>query len=195
VESTGRHDDNPAINGVLVTMRDIGERKLAEAARNQVEKLLLESENKYRTLVDLAGDAIFLADTATGIVIDCNVNATRLIGKSKSEIIGLHQSELHPSGKASLYKKLFRDHVEFGKAITEDVFVAHKDGHTIPVDIHATVFELNGVRVILGIFRDITERRRAEKACWRAKTMQATLDAFRTCCEWGLRNTTLPYGN
>lgn len=131
--------------------------------RKRAKKLLSDSERKYRTLVELAGDAIFLADTVSGTILDCNINATKLTGRSKSEIIGLNQSELHPPDKAPLYKKIFRDHIESGGAIGENLLVAHLDGRTIPVDIHATVFELDGVRVILGIFRDITERKAAEQ--------------------------------
>jgi two-component system, sensor histidine kinase and response regulator len=48
------------------------------------------------------------------------------------------------------------------KTITEDVVVVHRDGHTIPVDIRASAFELNGTTVMLGIFRDITRRKLAE---------------------------------
>lgn len=143
------------IIGVLGIAHDISGRKRAE-------KLISDSENKYRTLVECAGDAIFLADAASGMIIDCNRNAARLIGKSKEEIIGLNQADLHPPEKLALYQKVFQEHIESGMGITEDVQIVHKDGHTIPVDIHASIFELDGTPVIVGVFRDITERKRTE---------------------------------
>jgi len=130
--------------------RDITERK-------QAEKRLLNSENKYRSLIDLAGDAIFLVDTASGIIVDCNQNATELLGKPKSEIIGSHQKELHPADKDEFYKKIFQHHIVSGHEISEDLLVVHKDGHTIPVDIHASVIKLDDATVMLGIFRNITK--------------------------------------
>ncbi|MGZ4954036.1 MAG: sensor domain-containing protein [Methylobacter sp.] len=142
-------DGKPAL---FNSSRDITERK-------QAEMRLFDSENKYRSLIDLASDAIFIADTISGIIVDCNKNAAALLGKSKSEIIGLHQAELHPADKVSLYQKIFKSHIESGHDITEDVLVVHKDGHTIPVDIHASVVKLEGSMVILGIFRDITKHK------------------------------------
>ena len=84
--------------------RDITDRK-------QTEKRLLNSENKYRSLIDLASDAIFIADAVSGIILDCNQNATVLLGKSKHEIIGLNQTQLHPADKIQFYTKLFKDHI------------------------------------------------------------------------------------
>jgi diguanylate cyclase (GGDEF)-like protein/PAS domain S-box-containing protein len=138
--------------GRVWSFRDVTERKRAE-------KLLSNSENKYRSLIDLAGDAIFLADTVTGIIVDCNRSATELLGKSKDEIIGSNQVELHPADKVSFYEKIFKNHIESGLDMSEDVLVVHKDGHTIPVDIHASVVTLDSSTVILGIFRDITKRK------------------------------------
>lgn len=126
-------------------------------------KALEESERKYRSLIESAGDAIFLADAATGNIVDCNRKAEALLGRSKSEITGMHQSQLHPSDKAEEYKRIFRNHVETGREIMEDLVVVHKDGRHIPVDIRAAMFEIQGKLFVQGIFRDITERKRAER--------------------------------
>ncbi|MEI7996077.1 MAG: EAL domain-containing protein, partial [Methylococcaceae bacterium] len=137
--------------------------------RKQTERRLSSSENKYRSLVELAGDAIFLADIATGTIVDCNKNATELLGKTKDEIIGSHQSELHPADKASYYQKVFKSHIETGNDIAEDLLVVHKDGHTIPVDIRATVIKFEDVTLILGIFRNITLRKQQNDELNRTK--------------------------
>jgi diguanylate cyclase (GGDEF)-like protein/PAS domain S-box-containing protein len=146
------------LNGEAVlfnSSRDITLRKLRE-------RQLLASEHKYRMLIELAKDAIFLADVATATIIDCNLSATELLGKPKHAIIGLHQSQLHPADKELYYQHMFKRHIESGADMAEDVLVLHHDGHTIPVDIHASVIELNGKKVLLGIFRNITERKLAD---------------------------------
>ncbi len=133
------------------------------SARKQSETRLISSENKYRSLVELAGDAIFLADTVTGLILDCNQQAEKLIGKPKAEIIGMHQSKLLPADKVAQFNDLFKGHIESGSRITSDVYVMQKDGRKIPVDIRASIIQLGEDKVIFAIFHDITERKLAEE--------------------------------
>ena len=137
--------------------RDITEQKHAE-------KKLRESEEKFRNLFEHAKDTVLLADAQTGIIVDVNPAGCSLLGLPKEKIIGRHQSELHPPEMVEAYKQLFRDHVEKGAAITEDVVIQRADGTKVPVDISASVIELAGKRIIQGVFRNITERKQAEEA-------------------------------
>ncbi|HEB12225.1 MAG TPA: PAS domain S-box protein [Actinobacteria bacterium] len=136
--------------------RDISEKKQAEAA-------LLESEEKYRMLMDLANDAIFVADAETGLLVETNQKGSELIGRPISEIIGMHQSELHPPDKAEEYRKIFMEYVGKGQGVTLELFVRHSSGRDIPVEISASVFKLREKVLIKGIFRDLTTRKRARK--------------------------------
>ncbi len=136
--------------------KEINVRKLAEEA-------LKESELKYRKLVESANDAIFLADAETGIILEANRQSEYLIGIPAEKIVGMHQAQLHPKEEAEYYKRVFSECVQKGRGITGDLFVCHKNGSRIPVEISGSVTELGGKKVIQGIFRDITERRKAEK--------------------------------
>lgn len=135
---------------------DITERKKAEQA-------IRESEEKYRTLVEAANDAIFLADAETGIIIDANKKAEDLLGVGRDEIIGMHQSDLHPKGTSSYYREHFVDAVDKPSFVTTG-FVAHSDRHKIPVQISANTMVLKGKKVMIGIFRDITDLKEIENA-------------------------------
>ena len=123
-----------------------------------------DSDEIYRQLFDSANDAIFVADIKTGLILDANNEATRLTGRSKEDIIGIHQSQLHPPEECDHYKEKFRKHVQSGRNIDFEAEVVRTDGVTVPVSISAKVMEFNGAKVIQGIFRDITDRRQAEKA-------------------------------
>jgi len=140
--------------GELGIARDITERKRAEEA-------LRESENRYYTLFENANDAVFIADTETGELLYANKMAEILTGKSRGELIGMHQSKLHPPEDAEHYKEAFRGHVRTPSTNVEAI-VMRKDGTRVPVSISANIFELGGKKVIQGIFRDITERKRME---------------------------------
>src|SRR4030042_200158 len=132
--------------------------------RFQVEKALRESEEKFRNLVEYAKDTIILADAQTGIIIDVNPAATKLLGLPREKMVGKHQSIFHPPEKAEQYKQVFRDHVEKGLVLTEDLLLQRADGTLIPADISASVFQLGGRPVIQGVFRNITERKQMEEA-------------------------------
>lgn len=133
------------------------------AAREHAEVALLESEVKYRKLIETANDAIFVADAETGILLDANKRAEEMTGLPAEQIIGMHYTKLHPQEEIERYKKGFEDTVRKGRdTSTEEIYVCHKDGRRIPVEISGSVVELGGKKVIQGIFRDISERKRAE---------------------------------
>jgi len=138
----------------IATTMDITERK-------QVENKLRESEKRYYTLFENANDAVFITDTETGKLLYVNKMAEILTGKSRDELIGMHQSMLHPPEDAKHYKEAFRNHVR-NPSVNAEAIVMRKDGTRIPVLISASTFELGGKKVIQGIFRDVTELKKAE---------------------------------
>ena len=133
-------------------------------AREQDEKALKESEYKYRKVIEAANDAIFIADANTGIILDANLRAGQMIGLPVEKIIGMHQSSLHLPEDVEQSKKVFQEHVCSENAITENMFVCNQEGVRIPIEISASVFELGSEKKILGIFRDITKRKKDEAA-------------------------------
>jgi len=141
----------------LSIYRDITERK-------QAERRIASSEAKYRSIFDGAADAIFLADPDTGNIVDANLGAERLLGWPRDEIIGMHQTQLHPPEKVGEYAEKFRSHVAQGQAIDFEAEVIRKDGSVVPVLISASVIDLPEGRILQGRFTDITERKRAEEA-------------------------------
>ena len=141
---------------VFVIAHDITERK-------RMEEVLRQSEARYRHVFEEMHDAAFLADTETGIILDANKEAEALLGRTREEIIGLHQTQLHPASEPRKYRRRFAEHVQQGRAGDSDSEVARKDGTIVPVAISASTITLGGKPRILGVFRDITGRKRAEE--------------------------------
>jgi PAS domain S-box-containing protein len=137
-----------------VLYRDITERRQAEQA-------LVKSEEKYRSLLDHASDAIFLADME-GNLLEANKKAEELIGYSKVEISELNISRIHPAEIFGKIKDIFNEIITNGSSYVHDASVLRKDGKIINVDITGSLIEHAGTKVVQGIFRDITERKRAE---------------------------------
>ena len=152
----------------MMLIRDLSERKEAEAAHR-------ESELKYRTLFDSANDAIFVADAKTGILVEANKMAERLLGKTRDDIIGTHQSKLHPPEDVDRYEKMFKAHLKDGSAIAGDVYVLRKDGGRVPVMISSHTFVLDGRLVNQGTFHDMSERMELERILRDSETKYKTL--------------------
>ena len=124
---------------------------------------LRESEEKYRHLFEELTDAAFLADAETGLILETNLEGEALLGKRRDEIVGMHQRQLHPVDKADEYRRRFAEHIEKSHAADYDGEVIREDGTIVPVRISASAITLRGQHLILGLFRDITERKRAEE--------------------------------
>jgi PAS domain S-box-containing protein len=147
-------DASGQVSGVIGVALDVTEReRAAEAIR--------DSEQRYRTLIETASDAIFIADADSGVILDCNRQAENLLGLPTDKVVGLHQSQLHPPEQGDRYKEMFRRHLQPGDLVQEAV-VCRADGQRVPVDITASRVVLGGRPVLVGIFRDASERHRAQ---------------------------------
>ena len=140
-----------------------------------VEQTLKESEEKYRKLFEEAIDAIFVADFETGILTDCNRSATELVGRKKSEIIGMHQRLLHPKEviKGDFSKTSIQHCTDKEETTVEDQIIT-KNGEIRDVTIKGNLFEVNGKKMLRKVFRDITESKKtSEKAYFQVRLLNA----------------------
>jgi PAS domain S-box-containing protein len=151
------YDDNGNVIGVIDYVRDITPRKIAEDA-------LKNSEAKFKAIFENAGAAIFIADVETGNIIECNTNAEQLVGRSRSELIGMHQTKLHPEDESEKYNKIFNLHAKIGSFKDIEGEVQHKDGRKIPVWINIQRLIIDGKENLISFFFNITDRKQAEEA-------------------------------
>lgn len=138
-------------------------KKVNNISEHTTKILLSESSKVSRHLFENLNDAAFLADATTGIIIDANKQAEKLLGKDKKEIIGMHQKNIHPPEKSKEYINRFLKHVKYGHAVDYEGEVIKKDKTIVPVEISANTLTVNNQELILGIFKDISERKKAEE--------------------------------
>ena len=134
--------------------------------RLQVESELLASEARYRDLYDHAPDMYLSIDADSGRVIDCNRTITQRTGFTKDEMIGRHVTELFHPDCLEQVKKNLRLFQETGEVRDSELRAKTKDGTWLDVSLNATAVrdEQGRVRFSRSIWRDITERKRVERA-------------------------------
>ncbi|MCJ7686754.1 MAG: PAS domain S-box protein [Desulfobacteraceae bacterium] len=154
-------------DAILATIHDITERK-------QTQYTLQESEERYRTLVDNLSDIVVIIDLE-GKITYLNSEFEKVTGYSVQEFVGHHFAEvLVPEHKDSIDGRLNR-FLPGEVSCFDDLRLAQKDGKQIPIEIKLTTLlnvseQLTG---IIGIARDISERKKLEARFLEVQKMEA----------------------
>jgi len=148
--------DDPDVTGFVMNAHDI-------TKRQRVQDELRDSELRYRTLFEDAKDGMALADIETGTLADCNRSLCQMVERSKEDLIGKSQTILHPQDAiAGNFSRTFNKHRFRDSGTILEEKLLSKNGNIIPVEIRATKVQLLGKDYLMGIFRDITDRKEAE---------------------------------
>lgn len=141
--------------GVIEYVRDITDRKRAEEA-------LRESEEKYRMLIETAGDAIVLADP-DGHLLEANKSMETLLGYGAAALRKMHYKQLHPEEELGRVTAAFNNIAKTGAGGLNDVLVRRKDGATVPVEIRGNVVRVGGKKLLQAFFHDISGQKRLQQ--------------------------------
>ncbi len=166
-------DPNDLSVGVTFTALDITERKQAEAA-------LMESEERYRTLVEMSPDGIALHRDDK--LIYANVAAANLLGaESPNHLVGRSIDKIvHPDHWETTKKRGERMAAGAqGLYPAEDVYLK-LDGTAVPVEVSVAELMYQGETAVQVIFRDISQRKQIEQELARNREKLETLVAERT---------------
>jgi PAS domain S-box-containing protein len=160
VELTGKNCEYKGRSARLVLFRDITERK-------QAEESLRQSARDYRMLFEQAHDAICVFTPEGEIVLDVNRRACEMYGFSRAEFVGMSLEAI--SKDVSRGKLRIAETLEKGDYFNFETVQYRKDGTEMFLEINAAAVNYQGVRAILSINRDVTERKHAEEALRRAE--------------------------
>ncbi len=136
---------------------DVRRRAAAEAA----SRALAESEAFNRTIVRSLGDGLFIAQQ--GRFVYANPALPALLGLPPERLAGLRFEEVVAPGSLDLWNERFEQRTQPERAEPEghyDVAFMHAEGHLIWMELRAARFQFKGEPAVLGLLRDLTERRR-----------------------------------
>jgi PAS domain S-box-containing protein len=147
-------DAHGDVYGAVANFRDITKRK-------EMEQALRNSEQRYRTLFDYAGDAIFVHDLE-GHFLDVNPVACARLGYSREELLEMTPMDIDAPEDATRVPERMQK-ITQEKHIVFEGRHRRRDGTTFPVEVSSRYIEYDGQPAILSTARDITERKEAAR--------------------------------
>ncbi|MCX5633806.1 MAG: PAS domain S-box protein [Phycisphaerae bacterium] len=149
-------DEKGNVTGLLSTGQDITERLKAEQE-------LKDSEIRLKTIFEDSFDGIVLADTETRKFQMHNKMICKMLGYTEEEITRISVNDIHPKKDLPRVIEIFESQARGKIKLADSLPVKRKDGSVFYADITASPITLGGRKYLMGSFRDITERKRAEE--------------------------------
>ncbi len=165
-------NENNEPTGYMEINTDITEhKKIDEALKHevfvtsQIAKALKESESKLRAIIEHSPDAIAVTDL-NGNVVECNTVGLNLFGfKSKEELTEVSTFDLIAPEDRSKALQDMKQTLSKGYLNNTNYNMVTKDGYIFPVEVSVgVIFDKDNPSALVCVARDITERKKIEKA-------------------------------
>ncbi|MFC1657691.1 PAS domain-containing protein [Candidatus Moduliflexota bacterium] len=120
-----------------------------------------EGVDVYRSIFEMASDAIFILDSE-GNFLEVNRAAHERLGYTREEMLSMNVADIDPPEFAARVPERMKSIMEKGQAFFESAH-RRRDGTVMPVEINSRAFPLDGEEIVFSIIRDITRRKAAEE--------------------------------
>lgn len=145
----------PDVTALVVGLNDVTKQKAAEEA-------LLQSEGRYRAVVEQAREGIYLADARTMGILEVNAALCESLGYTADELRRLKLYDIVAHEPQSVDRNVLRT-LEEGRCHIGERKYRRKDGSFADVDVCACVVPHAGKDVLCVVADDLTGRKRAEE--------------------------------
>lgn len=128
----------------------------------RIEQTLRESEMRFRTIFETKMDGMLITDRVSKKFIMANEAICQMLGYNREEMTTLSVEDIHRSEDLPLVEQHFENLATGKIRISMDIPIKRKDGSVFFADIIANPIILSGKEYLVGSFRDVTDRIRAE---------------------------------
>ena len=139
------------------------------------KEIRAEAEGTFRAIFDNVTNGILLADPDSKKFYKGNPGICRMLGYREEEIVGLGIKDIHPEKDLPFVADQFERLVKKEFDLSRDIPVKRKDGTVFYADISAAYVTISGKKYIMGLFYDVTERRKAEDSIRVLNEQQQTM--------------------
>jgi PAS domain S-box-containing protein len=157
-------DASGAVVSIAGVAADITDSKKADAD-------LRASEERFRTLVEAAPDAFYLAD-ADGRIIDANSVAWERLGYTREELFGMTVPDFAMEVDKETFKRLLVKNLA-GERVTRGGTHRRKDGTTFPIEASMNLAYRDGKQCALAVVRDVSARIELERKVRQSEKLAA----------------------
>lgn len=158
-------DKNP--KKIIGSVQDITELKKAEQSIEDLKERkenLLEGMDRYRKIIETSPEMILLVEAESGKIVDANKRAENIFRSKREEIIGTKLKDHLPSEEIDSWDRIFRIREKGDmERKKEELHIINDEDDKIPVEVGTSSLEQEGKNIILGVFRDISERKEVEE--------------------------------
>ncbi|MGZ8160508.1 MAG: PAS domain S-box protein [Methylobacter sp.] len=130
--------------------------------RKRLEQQLVEREELFRAIFEQAPNAIELIDPETLRFVEANPAACRMLGYTYEEFLRLRLVDTQADLNEEALVAVVRQVGESGGISFENRHCC-KNGDILDVEITSRMLDLSGKRLLVGVWRDITEHKRAQE--------------------------------
>ncbi|MEO7912140.1 MAG: PAS domain S-box protein [Roseiflexaceae bacterium] len=164
---------------MLDVLQHVGTQLGRVVERMRAEAALRESEERFRVLFAHSPDAIVLLDLhhpdLSWPIVECNDVACRMNGYTRDELIGQPIDLLNDTAGSRAERATYLEQIRRDGKIRFDGVHRRKDGSLFPIEVVSSLIMVAGRELVMGIDRDISERKRAEDALRTAEAQYRTL--------------------
>jgi len=133
---------------------------------SEMQQEVATAARRYKSLLEGAGNAIFVFNAETGNLEEVNRMGMELLGFSQEELSCMLGRDLLHTSEQVKFRSLVFQLKRRGRADSEGLRFQRKDGTLFYGEINATLIDLGGEQVVHCILRDMTQKRRTRKVIW-----------------------------
>ena len=146
-------EDVIAVTGIV---RDVTERR-------KTEKALQESEERFRVIFEGANDGILVADAKTQRFVLANPQMCEMVGYPLEDLLKMSLPDIHPKESLAYVNDQFTRMAKGELIIAKDIPLLRADKQIVYCEVSSALLEIWKQQCLVGFFRDVTERKKAEK--------------------------------
>jgi len=149
-------DENGKPYRMAVVVTDI-------TAQKQAEAKLQQNRDELQAIYDGMVDGLLIADVETTRFVRANASICKMLGYSEDELLSMSVADIHPAADVPAVVEAFQAGARRQSYVHENMPILRKDGSVFFADIGNNRIVYAGRLCVIGFFRDISERREAER--------------------------------